>query len=116
MTRADPRQLSDLLELSQTLGATLNLRAALQRVLAMIEESHGTLSAVIVLRESDPGDLHVEAASGAGAAAPKARHRIGEGITGRVVESGRPIIVPQISREPMFLRPPGGAGAPAARR
>jgi Nif-specific regulatory protein len=31
-------------------------------------------------------------------------YQIGEGITGRVVESGKPIIVPQISREPMFLR------------
>ena len=101
--RTDPRQLSDLLELSQTLGATLNLRGALQRVLAMIEESHGTLSGVIVLREGDAGELPVEAASGAGAARQKARYRIGEGIVGRVVQSGRPIIVPQVSREPLFL-------------
>jgi Nif-specific regulatory protein len=28
---------------------------------------------------------------------------VGEGITGRVVESGRPIVVPQVSREPLFL-------------
>src|SRR5512147_3251477 len=93
VARADPRQLSDLLELSQTLGATLNLRAALQRVLAMLEESHGTLSAVIVLRDGDSGELQVEAASGAGATAPKVRYRVGEGIVGRVVQSGRPVIV-----------------------
>ena len=43
---SDPRQLSDLLEVSQTLGATLNLRQALQRVLAILEESRGTLSSV----------------------------------------------------------------------
>jgi len=103
VARADPRQLSDLLELSQTLGATLNLRAALQRVLAMLEESHGTLSGVIVLRDGDSGELTVEAASGAGATAPKARYRVGEGIVGRVVQSGRPVIVPQVSREPLFL-------------
>ncbi len=48
--KTDPRQLSDLLELSQTLGATLNLRNALQRVLSVLEESHGTLSGVVVLR------------------------------------------------------------------
>ncbi len=103
MARADPQKLSDLLELSQTLGATLNLRAALQRVLAMLEESHGTLSGVIVLRDGDSGELTVEAASGAGATAPKARYRVGEGIVGRVVQSGRPVIVPQVSREPLFL-------------
>ena len=65
--RSDPRQLSDLLEVSQTLGATLNLRAALQRVLAILEESHGTLAGHIVLRDGDGGELSVEAASGAGA-------------------------------------------------
>ena len=47
----DPRQLSDLLEVSQTLGATLNLRQALQRVLSILEESRGTLSSLIVLRD-----------------------------------------------------------------
>jgi len=33
----------------------------------------------------------------------RARYRLGEGITGRVVESGKPIVVPRISREPQFL-------------
>ncbi len=100
--RSDPRQLSDLLEVSQTLGATLNLRAALQRVLAILEESHGTLSGLIVLREGEE-ELSVEAASGAGAASQRTRYRLGEGIVGRVVQSGRPIVVPQVSREPLFL-------------
>jgi Nif-specific regulatory protein len=101
--RSDPRQLSDLLEVSQTLGATLNLRAALQRVLAILEESHGTLAGHIVLRDGEGGDLAVEAASGAGAATQRPRYRLGEGIVGRVVQSGRPIVVPQVSREPLFL-------------
>src|SRR5439155_694605 len=36
-----------------------------------------------------------------------ARYRLGEGITGRVVETGRPIVVPKVSREPMFLNRAG---------
>ena len=103
MPRArDPRQLSDLLELSQTLGSTLNLRAALQRVLASLEESHGTLSGIIVLRDEEAGDLAVEASSG-GSSNARSRYRVGEGITGRVVQSGRPVVVPRVSREPLFL-------------
>ncbi len=103
MPRArDPRQLSDLLELSQTLGSTLNLCAALQRVLASLEESHGTLSGIIVLRDEEAGDLAVEASSG-GSSNTRSRYRIGEGITGRVVQSGRPVVVPRVSREPLFL-------------
>jgi Nif-specific regulatory protein len=100
---ADPRQLSDLLEVSQTLGGTLNLRAALQQVLAILEESHGTLSATIVLRDDEAGDLAVEAASGSGASGRTTRYRLGEGIIGRVAQSGRPVVVPQVSREPLFL-------------
>jgi Nif-specific regulatory protein len=99
----DPRQLSDLLEVSQTLGATLNLGSALQHVLGTLEESHGTLSGTIVLRDEDAGDLAVEAASGAGSGARHARYRLGEGITGRVVQSGRPVVVPRVSQEPLFL-------------
>jgi Nif-specific regulatory protein len=99
----DPRQLSDLLDVSQTLGATLNLRASLQRVLAMLEESHGALTGIVVLKDEEAGDLVVEAASGAGSSNTRTRYRIGEGITGRVVQSGRPVVVPRVSREPLFL-------------
>ncbi len=35
------------------------------------------------------------------------RYRLGEGITGRVAESGKPIIVPRVSHEPMFLNRAG---------
>ena len=100
---ADPRQLSDLLEVSQTLGGTLNLRAALQRVIAILEESRGTLSATIVLKDDEAGDLAVEAASGGGSSVRNARYRLGEGIVGRVAQSGRTVVVPQVSREPLFL-------------
>ena len=99
----DPRQLSDLLEVSQTLGSTLNLRSSLSRVLEILQESHGTLSGSVALKDEAAGDLAVEAASGAGAAARHARYRLGEGITGRVVQSGRPVVVPRVSREPLFL-------------
>jgi Nif-specific regulatory protein len=35
--------------------------------------------------------------------ARRARYRVGEGITGRVVQSGKPIVVPRVSQEPLFL-------------
>jgi Nif-specific regulatory protein len=94
--------LTSLLDVSQTLGATLNLKAALQRVLGILEESHGTLSGIIVLRDDEAGDLAVEAASG-GSSNARSRYHLGEGITGRVVQSGRPVVVPRVSREPLFL-------------
>ena len=100
---SDARHLSDLLEVSQTLGGTLNLRAALQRTIAILEESRGTLSATIVLKDDEAGDLAVEAASGGSSSVRHARYRLGEGIVGRVAQSGRTVVVPQVSREPLFL-------------
>jgi len=101
---AEVRQLSDLLEVSQTLGSTLNLKGSLTRILEILEESRGTISAAIFLKDEEAGDLVVEAATGAAAAAGRgARYRLGEGITGRVVSSGRTVVVPRVSREPLFL-------------
>jgi Nif-specific regulatory protein len=33
----------------------------------------------------------------------RGRYKVDEGVTGKVVASGRPIIVPQVSKEPLFL-------------
>ena len=89
MGSAEIRKLSDLLEVSRTLGSTLNLKAALSRVLEILEENHGTLSGCIMLLDATTGDLGIEAASGVDwQTARRARYRVGEGITGRVVQSG----------------------------
>jgi Nif-specific regulatory protein len=53
-----------------------------------------------LLRDSE---LQVEAVEGFEDRARNIRIRIGEGITGKVVESGKPIVVPRISKEPAFL-------------
>src|SRR6266568_4605905 len=45
---AEIRKLSDLLEVSRTLSSTLNLKAALARVLEILEEHHRTLSVGII--------------------------------------------------------------------
>jgi Nif-specific regulatory protein len=104
MPASEIRKLSDLLELSQTLGSTLNLRSSLVRALEMLAESHGTVSGAVWLVDPAGGELAVEAATGVPAGvARRARYRPGEGITGRVVQSGRPVVVPQVSREPLFL-------------
>ena len=55
---------------------------------------------VTLLRD---GELHVEAVEGFEDRARTIRIKLGEGITGKVVESGKPIVVPRVSREPAFL-------------
>lgn len=97
------RKLTTLLDVSQALSTTLNLRSALHRVLEILEQHHGMIRSTVTLLRDDSDELHIEAANGITADGQRARYKLGEGITGRVVESGKHIIVPQVSREPLFL-------------
>src|SRR6185436_16430273 len=97
----DARRLSTLLEISQALSGTLNLKTALQRVLGTLIRQHSVVRGMITLLRD--GELHVEAVEGFEDRARTIRIKLGEGITGKVVESGKPIVVPRVSREPAFL-------------
>jgi Nif-specific regulatory protein len=97
------RKLTTLVETSQALSGTLNLKAALHKVLEILERHHGMIRSAVTLLDEETGDLHIEASSGLSGDGRAARYRLGEGITGRVVESGKPVVVPQVSREPLFL-------------
>jgi Nif-specific regulatory protein len=96
------RRLSTLLEVSQALSGTLNLRAGLHRALEILAKHHGIVRSLVVMLR-DAGDLHVEASDGLDAPSHAVRYRVGEGIIGKVVESGRSIVVPRVSKEPTFL-------------
>jgi Nif-specific regulatory protein len=98
------RRLSTLLESSQALTGTLDLTGGLHRVLEILAQYHGAVRSSVVLLDEETRQLRVLASDGLDRPDHRVSYQIGEGITGRVVESGRPIIVPQISREPMFLK------------
>jgi Nif-specific regulatory protein len=101
------RKLATLLELSQTLAGTLNLKSSLSRLFEILEENHA-ISSGAVTRLDETGELAVEVSTGVGwQASRRAKYRVGEGITGRVVESGKPVVVPQVSKEPLFLNRTG---------
>jgi len=97
----ESRRLSTLLEVSQALSGTLNLKAAMQRVLQTLIRHHSVVRGMVTLLRE--GELQVEAAEGFEDRARALRFRVGEGITGKVVESGKPIVVPRVSKEPTFL-------------
>ena len=110
------RKLTTLLEVSQALSSTPDLKTALQRVLERLEQHHEVVRGAVMLLNPDSGELTIEAAQGITTEGQRARYRLGEGITGRVVESGRLIVVPRVSQEPLFLhraspqrKGPGGA-------
>ncbi len=97
------RRLASLLDTSQALTGTIDLKAGLHRVLEILGRHHGAVRSTVVMLDEDTGQLQVEASDGLDRPGYRISYQLGEGITGRVVESGKSIVVPQISREPMFL-------------
>ena len=100
---SEVRKLSTLLEASQALSATLDLEAGLQRVLEILGRHHGAVRSTVVLLNEQSGDVELQASAGAIARGKQVRYAVGEGITGQVVATGKPIVVPRVSREPKFL-------------
>jgi Nif-specific regulatory protein len=94
------RKLSTLVEISQALSGSLNLSASLPSVLEILERHHSVVRAAVLLLDDESGDLYVKAAIGPENV--RARFRPGDGVIGKAVESGRAIVVPQVSEEPLM--------------
>jgi Nif-specific regulatory protein len=87
------------------IGAELNAGAALAKCFdRAMQLFHSRLRAnrsALFLSNPSRGSLEVEAAYGISPNAFRLRH--GMGVAGRVAESGRPIVVPVVRKEPMAL-------------
>ena len=98
------KELLLLFEISQALERSLDIREVVNPVLESMAEHMGMLRGTLTLLNRNTGEIVIEAAYGLSANQQKrGKYRLGEGITGKVVETGRPAIVPHISEEPLFL-------------
>jgi Nif-specific regulatory protein len=105
-------ELAALAELGRVLGTGSHLSGALPRVVEHLEEMIGASSVGVWLRDQADAELRLVAATGvAWQSRQRTRHQAGDAITSRVVESGRPVVVPRVSREPLFMSRPGPRGA-----
>ena len=97
-------ELSLLFEISQILEKGMDLREAVGPVLAAIAKHTGMVRGTLTLVNRQTGELNIEQAHGLSPGQQdRGRYRPGEGIIGRVVKSGQPMVVPRISDEPGFL-------------
>jgi Nif-specific regulatory protein len=99
-----PQDLSLLFEISQILDSSLDLRTVVEPVLEAIITARGMKIATLTLLNRQSGEISIEAAHGLSASQKKkGRYKLGEGITGTVIQTGKPAIVPRIAEEPGFL-------------
>lgn len=93
-----------LYAISRALNEGPDLKKALYRVLDILSTTMNMVRGTITLLDPLRDEIHIEVAHGLPqTAVDRVRYKLGEGITGRVVETGEAVTVPQISREPLFL-------------
>ncbi|HWN19097.1 MAG TPA: sigma 54-interacting transcriptional regulator [Gemmatimonadales bacterium] len=100
---SEARKLGTLVDVSQALAGNVNLHGGLSGVLAILARRSGAVRGAVALLDERSRELQIRAGIGLSHEGNATRHALGEGITGAVAESGEPIVVPQISRDPRFL-------------
>ncbi|MDD5383130.1 MAG: sigma 54-interacting transcriptional regulator [Candidatus Margulisbacteria bacterium] len=93
-----------LTEISEALASALDLEKALDSILKVLSEELKMQRGTITLVNPRTNELHIEVAHGLTPEEKvRGKYKIGEGITGKVVETGQPMIVQDIEAEPLFL-------------
>jgi len=102
------RELDMLNRINRIFSQTLDLRKAFDQVVAALKRELKMERATLVLLDTETGELEIKIADGLTEEQIKrGRYRVGEGITGEVVRTGKTIGVPDISKEPRFLNRTG---------
>jgi Nif-specific regulatory protein len=98
------QELGTLYEVSTALASANDLDGRLHRVMAVLAESMGMTRGTVALVSPYAEEVQIEVSYGLSPeAVRRGRYRLGEGITGRVVSTGEPMVVPSIEKEPLFL-------------
>jgi Nif-specific regulatory protein len=102
--RHQAKELIALTEISEVISSTLDLEAVLQKILDSLHLHLGMERGTIALLNPETSEVAIQVACGLDLQEIKrGRYKIGEGITGKVVAAGEPIVVPNVDKEPLFL-------------
>lgn len=93
-----------LLAISAKLGASRDLTETFEQIMEILASKLGMERGTLTLLDRDTKQLGIHVAHGLSEEEiRRGIYKIGEGITGKVVEIGGPVAVPSIGREPLFL-------------
>jgi Nif-specific regulatory protein len=102
--KTEVKELSLLFQVSRLLDSSPDLRNVVGPVLKVLQEHTGIVQGAITLLNRETGETAIEAAIGlSDPQMERGRYKRGEGVTGKVVQTGKPAVVPRIAEEPLFL-------------
>lgn len=97
-------ELKVLYEISKIMGQALNLDQAMEAVLAILSDSLAMQRGTVTLKDPETGHLRICASHGL---SPEEKqrgvYRLDEGVTGLIFRTAQPFVVPDVSKEPLFL-------------
>ena len=97
-------ELAVLREVGEAIGGALKLETVFEQTMDVLARELRMVRGTLVLKDRVSADLRIAAAHGLSAEEKeRGRYQIGEGVTGRVVSTGEPVTVPDISRDRRFL-------------
>jgi len=113
--QAEPQQLdlesreSELLyAIGKIFTSTSDMEELMHNVLTLLVSHLGIERGAISIHHETTDDFFVDASFGyTDDEVIRGRYRAGEGITGSVISSGKPLVVPSIDSEPLFLNKTG---------
>lgn len=98
------QELTALYEISRELALSLDLQSTCQKVMEVLANTLGMTRGTLTLLDDRTGELAIEVAHGMSKEAiARGKYHIGEGITGKVLQTGDPMAIPNIGKEPLFL-------------
>jgi len=97
-------ELKVLYEISKIIGQALNLDQAMEAVLAALSDALAMQRGTVTLKDPETGHLRICASHGL---SPEEKqrgvYRLDEGVTGLIFRTAQPFVVPDVSKEPLFL-------------
>lgn len=93
-----------LYEISKALGEHMELKKSLYTVMDILSSHRGMVRGTITLLNAVTGEIRIEVAHGLSKSAmARGKYKLGEGVTGSVIKEGKPLAIPKISEDPLFL-------------
>ena len=102
MSERNDIEIAVLNQISHAIVHELNVSELLNNILNILRKEMGLIRGTITLKHEDT--LVIEASNGlTDEEISRGKYMIGEGVTGKVAQTGKPALIPDISQEPEFL-------------
>ncbi len=109
--RREELEMAILSDVSEAIGRALELEKVFEQIMDILARDLKMKRGTLVLLDKTTNQLKIAAAHGLSEEQKvRGKYKLGEGVTGRVVQTGQPVAIPDIRKDPLFLDRTGARG------